>query len=171
MVYRPTTSTRPHRTAFTLIEIAIVVTVTGTVMVLSLSTLSRSLDVHRMEAGTQRIATDIDKTRRNAIFTGAASTITFDLTNNRYTLTTDANRNVMMDAYQVSLLGVDFGGDAIVSFDGFGLPDSGGALSLTAGSATGVVLMDGSSGETSAGRMEIVPNDGGLDVSDFSLSP
>ena len=49
--------------------------------------------------------------------------------------------------YRSTLVSADFGGDATVKFDGFGVPDSGGTVVVAAGGISVTVVLDANTGE------------------------
>ncbi len=48
--------------------------------------------------------------------------------------------------YYAQLVSAAFGGDEVVTFDGYGLPDSGGTVVVGVGGVTRNVVLDGQSG-------------------------
>ncbi len=81
--------------------------------------------------------------------------MTFDVSNNRYELSQTAGLehagtayrvHLARDPYRTSIVSADFGGDAEVIFNGYGVPDTNGTVTIAAGSYQQSVSVDASTG-------------------------
>ena len=145
--------TRRRDGGFSYVELVIVVLILGIMTVAAAPRMGDALQYHRVDSAADRIAFDLQLARNRARMASAAHDVTFDSAGGSYTLTgvpdldhpgQDYSVDLSATPYHVLLTNVDFGGDQIVSFNGFGIPDSGGQAELAAGSYTRTVVLDAS---------------------------
>jgi type II secretory pathway pseudopilin PulG len=114
-----------------------------------------SLGVHRAQRTAQCIAADLAAARHAARSRGASVTIAFDTANHRYTITGLPNPNSPGSANVVdlaegshasTLTAASFGGDATIVFNAFGMPDSGGSVTVASGGSTQTVTVEAGTG-------------------------
>lgn len=148
----------PHYHGFTLIDLILSLAVIVIVAAIATPRYYNSLTRYRADAAARRVAADMALTQRTAKSTGASKTISFDSVNNRYqisSLTKLDNSdepyivNLQDPPYQAQLGLIDLGGDWKVTFDGFGLPDSGGFVDVQAGDVSYRVTLNAETGATS----------------------
>ncbi len=145
--------------AFNLVELVVTV---GIIAILSAIAIGRYGDFavrYRGEAAARRVAADLRLARSRAMTSSTNQSVIFDVEANRYSLpgVADLNRpseayttDLSQEPYAAKLVSAAFGESPQVSFNGFGLPDSGGAVTVRAGSVEKTVTVDGQTGEVSA---------------------
>jgi prepilin-type N-terminal cleavage/methylation domain-containing protein len=146
-----------RRTAFTLMELVIVLLVVGILAATAAPRYFDSLQRFRAEAAAKRIAYDLQLARRHAITNSASQCVQFNSPSaNKYRLLnlTDPHRstsayiiNLADEPFGCSITSASFGGDATVIFSGFGRPDSGGIVTVQSGSHQCTVTLDADSGK------------------------
>lgn len=145
-----------RRSAFTLIELVVVVTLIGIFAAVATPRFGDRLSYHRASSAADRIAADFALARRQAKSTGSDETISFDLPNHRYTLSSVASLehpgsvytvNLDKFPYECTIFAVKFGANTTVTFNAFGLPDNGGKVAVRSGSEQRIVVLDAGSGK------------------------
>ena len=104
-----------------------------------------------------RIAHDLRLARTHAQSASASQSVAFNSPgSNKYELTgvDDPHRpgkpyevNVSAEPYLAFIVTVNFGGDATVTFDGYGQPDSGGTVTVQSGAHQKTVTVDAETGK------------------------
>ncbi len=153
---------RPRRTsgrgAFTLVELVIVVLIVGILTAAGVPRLIDSISYHRAEAAAKRIKLDVGLARRSARMAGADRSIDFDAATESYTLPDTAHLDRQGSDYTVSLaaapyraviVSADFGGDAVLTFNGYGAADSPGSVVVQAGPYQKTVTVEPATGKAS----------------------
>lgn len=149
--------------AFSLVELLIVIVTIGLLASIAIPRYSASLVRWRVEAAARRVAADLLRAQRDAKAASAARTVSFDTASHGYTLNGIPDPDRPSQTYHVALsrepylarLGaVVFGGDASVTFNGFGEPDSGGKVEIRVGDAIRWVVLDAASGEITTSETE-----------------
>ena len=148
----------PHYRSFTLVDLIMTLVVIVIVAAIASPRYFNSLSRYRADAGARRVAADFALTQRMARNTSASKTIRFDSANNSYEISTLKKFDNSGDPYIVYLqdppyqaeLGlIDLGGDWQVTFDGFGIPDSGGFVDVQTNDVRFRVTIDVETGEAS----------------------
>ena len=142
------------RRGFTLIELIIVTMIIGILSVVAAPRLVEALSTYRVEAAARQLCLDIEKARVHAKTTSASQMVEFDAPGNSYTLLALPDIDHPSQDYQILvesrfrawIVSADCGGDAKLSFDGYGTPDSGAKIVLQAGRHQITVLVDADSG-------------------------
>ena len=126
------------------------------------------LSNHRLDAAVNRIITDLTLAQRQARLTGTSQDVKFNVTGNSYTLAgfPDPDHagfayrvSLWDDPYQASVISAEFDGDAILAFDAYGVPDSGGSVVVRVGRRQLTITVDAITGKASVGGLQVVPGE------------
>ena len=142
------------RRGFTLIELIIVTMIIGILAVVAAPRFAEALSRYRVEMAARQLRLDLGKARVHAKTTSASQTVEFDATGNSYTLPGLPDIDHPSQDYQILvesrfralIVSADCGGDAVLSFDGYGTPDSGAQIVLQAGKHQLTVQVDANTG-------------------------
>ncbi|MBI4717858.1 MAG: prepilin-type N-terminal cleavage/methylation domain-containing protein [Planctomycetes bacterium] len=143
--------------AFTLIEMLLVMVLIAILSSMAVAQYGRFVARQRVEAASRRIVADLKYAQKQARSTSAAQEVQFDLVKSSYTLVGMADPdhavgNYMVrlsrDPYQARLMSADFGGDASVIYNGHGVPDSGGTITVKVGNLSKTITLTGNGGRT-----------------------
>jgi Tfp pilus assembly protein FimT len=133
-----------------LMEMTFAVLILGIVATTGGIRYANSLEVYRAQRTAERIASDIEAARHAARSRNQNISVSFDIIRDRYTLSGLVNPDRRSGAFTVALkdivlkarlVSANFGGDAVLQFNSFGMPDSGGVLTLQAGGAVKTVTV------------------------------
>lgn len=144
-----------RRPAFSLVELVIVVLVTGVLAAVAIPVFVESLMFHRVESAARRIKSDLELVQTTARLTSAAqkltvlgtiysagSTVTsFDRPGTAYSV------DLAKEPYFLDVVAANFGGFTEVTFDGFGTPSSGGTIIVQAKNCRCTVTLDSHTGQ------------------------
>lgn len=131
-----------HRPAVTLIELLITVLLIGIVTAVAVPRFADAICYHRAEAAARRLKADLEFARRRAETASISRTIDFHLADDSYTLVgvedsdhPGAEYTVRLgdSPFEASIVSADFGGTPQLVFDGYGVPQSPGAVVIQAG--------------------------------------
>lgn len=145
-----------QQTGFSLVEVVIVVMIVGTLAAVAVPRYANSLVRYRADASARRIAADLGLAQAAARQASASRQVVFDTTNNTYQLQgvtplngPGANYDVDLkeSPYQAQIVSASLGGDAVIIFDGYGNPDSGGTVVIQVGSDQRQVVIDPETGK------------------------
>ena len=144
-----------NRGGFSILELVLILAIIAVVAAIATPRYASSLSNYRCEAAAQRIIRDLGVARAEARSGSTNITVTFNVNSNNYGIAGVASLEsasasaslTLSDApYYAQLLSAAFGGDEVVTFDGYGLPDSGGTVVVGVGGVTRNVVLDGQSG-------------------------
>jgi prepilin-type N-terminal cleavage/methylation domain-containing protein len=146
---------RRGRRAFSLLEMVVVLAVGATMASIAIPRMGNAAARYKVDFAARKVVADLDRARSNARLTGAAQTVTFNLTTHRYVVTGGTGMasgltvDLAGDPYKCRVTAADFGGSAVATFDAYGLPAAGGTVTLASGSLTRTVTLDAASGKAS----------------------
>src|SRR5262245_20118717 len=141
--------------AFTLIELVMVIALTGIIAAIALPRYGAAVSRYRVDLAATRIAADLALAQHRARGSGATRTATFHVASDSYRLNsiadfkkpgTDYTIILSQSPCFVSLGSVNFGGDNAIAFNGYGLPDSGGTVTVISGSIQRSITVDAITG-------------------------
>lgn len=144
---------------FSLLELVIVVSIISIMSTVAVPRYYGILGQQRVEAAARRVVADLLYARRLARQTGTSTTVVFSVVRDDYEIVGMPDRDRVSTNYKVALtqepygttiVSADFGGDASIIFDIFGVPDSGGSVLLRVGNRTQTVTVDAVTGIASS---------------------
>lgn len=147
---------RPSRQGFNLLELVMVIAIMGIVAAVAAPRYAQATARYRINVAARRISQDLALASRQARNAGASRTVTFTAAGTQYTISDLAGLVRASQSYRVDLLAepycsridsVDFGGDRVVVFNGYGVADSGGQIVLKSGALTRTITFDAASGK------------------------
>jgi len=141
--------------AFTLAEAVIVMAILAVVALLAIPRYASAANRHRASAAAHRIVADLAAAQARARTQSASQAVSFSLAAGQYQITGMSDPDHPTQPYVVrladgpcaaSLVSADFGGDATIVFDGYGVPDSGGTIVVRAGDSIRTITVDPNTG-------------------------
>jgi prepilin-type N-terminal cleavage/methylation domain-containing protein len=134
---------------FTLVELVLVMFIIGVIAAIAMPRFAQASARQQLAAAAKRVESDLEKARQQARANSNWVAIRFDTATNSYQYATFTNGkvyDVQLDEapYQVELTSAVFGDGSNVSFNGFGIPTSGGKIKLTSGVGEVVITLDAS---------------------------
>lgn len=151
----------PQRQGFTLIELAVVVSIVAILATMAASKYSGALMRYRAQQAGARVLADIALAQSVAKTSSAGQSVAFSVASNNYVLANYAaplngpaqsSYTVTLSAgpYDATLVSASFGGSTTLSYDRYGQPSSGGTVVLTVGNArTVTITVDPNTGKAS----------------------
>jgi Tfp pilus assembly protein FimT len=145
-----------RRSAFALIDLVVSVLLMGVLAAVAIPRFSGAVQHHRATASARRICADIRLARNSAIASSASKRIDFDIAQSRYTLVgvnsldkpgADYSLQLSGGTFESTIVSANLGGDASLTFDIHGQPDSGGTIVVKAGSTQATVTVSSATGE------------------------
>ena len=161
----PGAATRPSRrrpspspAALSLVEMVLVLAILALLSAIAAPRYVNSIARYRAEMAARRVAADLALAQGNASNAGRPQAVVFvarsyqlpgmpHLDRKAYG---DYTVDLARDPYNVTRVAAEFGGDAQVSFDLYGVPDTGGSVVIEVGDARRVVVL-----HPESGRVEI----------------
>ena len=144
-----------HR-AFSLVELLVVMAVIGIMLAIAVPRYAVSATRYRLDAAARRIVSDLSLAQSRARATSKSQPVLFSVAAGTYQMTGmaaldrssgDYAVTLAGDPYRVTLVSADFGGQASVTFDGYGSPTRGGTIVIQAGGAQRTITVDASTGK------------------------
>jgi prepilin-type N-terminal cleavage/methylation domain-containing protein len=138
--------------AFTLLEVVTVVVILGLLAAMAVPRFAGATSGRRVEGAAMRLAAELNAVRLAAYTRSASATVTFTISKKRVVFSPYETTNERLirfgdEPYRLDLLTVDFGGDAVLIYDGWGVPDSGGTVTMQVGDYSRDVLVNAQTGE------------------------
>jgi prepilin-type N-terminal cleavage/methylation domain-containing protein len=150
---------RGRMRAFTLAELSIVVLIMSILAVVSVPRYVNALWQYQADAAARRVKVDLEFLRRRALQASASRSVTFNVSDHSYTMlgVTDMNRagrsdyivSLKVNPYNSKLTSADCGGDATLTFNGYGKPDTSATIVVTSGAFTKTITVEGVAGSVS----------------------
>ena len=143
---------------FTIIELIIVLAIAAVLATLAAPRYINSINRYRADVAARRIAADLALAQSRARATSSSRVVAFDLSHNNYRLNGEADPDSLLktytvelsaEPYRVAISTVSFGGNATLSFNGYGVPDSSGSVQIKCGKEQRTIDIDGGTGVTS----------------------
>ncbi len=139
-----------------------ILTVVGSI---ALPRYTNSVSKHRVDAAAGRIAADLSYTQRQARIISSTLKVSFDPAHAKYIISNAAGNKVGYDLrvvedagasgvidlsvepYGAIIFSAAFGDDAVIAFNGFGLPDSGGSVVVQVANHKKTITVDAEAGK------------------------
>ena len=144
--------------AFTLTELVLVLAIIATMALIAAPRFANATARYRSELAAGRIVADLTLARSQARASSRSYTVSFDAAANSYkyfdgteVALADAIETVHLDEppYDAAITSAVFGADEEIVFDGYGVPDSAGAVIVRVGGYEHTVQLDADTGEAS----------------------
>jgi prepilin-type N-terminal cleavage/methylation domain-containing protein len=138
------------RRAFTFLEVAIAVAILGILLAVAAPRWADAVGRHQARGAARRLAADLRLVAVRADAKSASIRVEFYPALHEYCVLGTADPDAPGADYRVNLkrlhgaalAAVDFGGQTSVTFNGFGVPDAPGSVTLQAGGQVAVVSVD-----------------------------
>jgi prepilin-type N-terminal cleavage/methylation domain-containing protein len=141
---------------FSLLEIVLVLAIIVTLAAIAAPRYAASLVRYQADLAARRIRADIEQAQLSAKAASTSISIEFFVGDNKYEIPGLSALNGFSGSYIVelsarpyaaALVSAEFGGDAELIFNGWGMPDSSGTVILTVGSEQRTVTVDSETGK------------------------
>ena len=147
----------PPAAGVTLVELVVVLMVMAILTAAAAPSFFDSLSRYRVEASAARIAHDLRLARSHAKSVSVSQSVVFNSPATHQYETPgmdDPQRpgqtysvSIAAEPYLATIVTVDFDGDSTIVFDGYGQPDSGGSITVQAGTHQRTVTVDAETGK------------------------
>jgi prepilin-type N-terminal cleavage/methylation domain-containing protein len=144
-----------RRRGFTLVELAVVVSIIAVMAQMAIPRYGRAISNYRAEAAARRIAADIGVAQARARALSSSQSIVFSVNGNSYQITGMSDPDRPGTTYTVGLSdqttgsvvsAAAFGNSSTLTFNGYGVPTSGGTVTVVSGTATRRVTVSADTG-------------------------
>jgi prepilin-type N-terminal cleavage/methylation domain-containing protein len=149
-----------RRRAFSLIELVVVIIITGLLASIALPRFADAQTRYRLRLAGQRLVADLEMAGAAARQAGASRSVVFDTRNNAYSIADmpsferpgEAGSayavDLTADPYAVNLYALEFEGDSnTLTFNGYGRADRSGSVILVSGDSSITVSINAANGE------------------------
>jgi prepilin-type N-terminal cleavage/methylation domain-containing protein len=147
---------KQYRGGFSLLELVVVIVIMAVLAAVVTPRYGQAIARYRTTAAARKVAADLTYARKRARISSTSQAVNFNVANNGYQLpgvadmrtsATDYSVTLSSAPYQAKIVSADFGGDADVTFDGYGVPDSAGTVVVSVGDYSKTILLDADSGK------------------------
>ena len=141
---------------FSLVELVLVMAIIAVLFSVAAPRYHGALSRYHADAAARRVVADLHAARSAARQTSHSHTVAFDSDADQisYTLPSLDQRqsevqvtHLAADPYMAAIVSADFSGMAQVTFDGFGMPSSGGTVVIASGGQTRSIVLEPTSGK------------------------
>ena len=141
---------------FSLLELVIVLAILAVLAAIAVARYANATTHYRADAAARRIVADLDLARAKARSSSSRQAVVFSVDLDQYQIrgvpglnhpSSDYTVRLAESPYHASLVGADFAGTDEVVFDGWGMPDNPGSITLRVGNVTKAVIVDADTGE------------------------
>lgn len=141
---------------FSLLELVLVLGILTVLAAIGIPRYGASAARYRADLIARRLVADLRLARGHAQATSASQSVEFDVDLNQYTLPNldpldphqaDYTVKPAAQPYNATLTAAVFGSDAIVIFNGWGIPDNGGSVTFQCAAEERTVVLDSLTGE------------------------
>ena len=141
---------------FSLLELVVVMVIMAILAAIAAPRYGQAVARYRTSMAARKVAADLTFARKRATISSTSQAVNFDVANNGYQLpgvtdmrTAAVDYSVVLSSapYQARIVSADFDGDADVTFDGYGVPDSGGTVVVAVGNYSKTILLNADSGK------------------------
>jgi len=145
-----------HWLGFSLLELVLVLSIVTILAAIAAPRYAMSVARNRADFAARRVVADLAMAQSSAKAASSARTVLFSVETNKYQISgmspldgASGSYTVQLaqPPYEARLVSADLGGDSQITFDGWGIPDSGGTVVLTAGPNQKRVLIDAETGK------------------------
>jgi prepilin-type N-terminal cleavage/methylation domain-containing protein len=149
---------RPPRLAFSLVELMICIAVMAVLAALAIPRYANATANYRADAAARRIVADLSLARSQARLISKPLTVAFNKSSNFYQIngmtdlfhrSTTYSVQISADPYYASFVDIVFNGAAQVTFDQYGVPNTGGTVTISVGAVRKSITLEGTTGRAS----------------------
>lgn len=127
-------TTRRSAQGFTLVELMIVMVIVAIVAAIAIPRYSQASARQQLSSAADRVAADLELARTRARAASQTVTVAFSTSSDRYQFNSVGGEAVIIELdespYNVEITRATFGTDNIASFNGFGVPQDSGFVTL-----------------------------------------